>query len=143
MAPLVSYLKSPDLDVHRSTACALHQLSKDPDNCITMHEAAVVKVCVYSLSGTLYCIYSRSSILYPNDVFIYSVCVCMKFSQINFHYHHLTTPHTPTHTPPHTHTHNPSHTYPPHTHSVSSLWWVPLTLSCKKLPLVVSVTYVI
>ena len=44
VAPLVSYLKSPDLDVHRSTACALHQLSKDPDNCITMHEAAVVKV---------------------------------------------------------------------------------------------------
>ena len=47
VAPLVSYLKSPDLDVHRSTACALHQLSKDPDNCITMHEAAVVKVCVH------------------------------------------------------------------------------------------------
>ena len=44
VAPLVSYLKSPSLDVHRSTACALHQLSKDPDNCITMHEAAVVKV---------------------------------------------------------------------------------------------------
>ncbi len=53
VAPLVSYLKSPDLDVHRSTACALHQLSKDPDNCITMHEAAVVKVrvCVLTYSG--------------------------------------------------------------------------------------------
>ena len=38
------YLKSKDANVHRSTAKALHQLSKDPDNCITMHEAGVVKV---------------------------------------------------------------------------------------------------
>ena len=44
VAPLVRYLKSQDLAVHRSTARALHQLSKDPDNCITMHEAGVVKV---------------------------------------------------------------------------------------------------
>ena len=44
MAPLVKYLKSQDAAVHRSTARALHQLSKDPDNCITMHEAGVVKV---------------------------------------------------------------------------------------------------
>ena len=44
VAPLVSYLQSPDPEVHRATACALHQLSKDPDNCITMHEAGVVKV---------------------------------------------------------------------------------------------------
>ncbi|XP_064389166.1 outer dynein arm-docking complex subunit 2-like [Halichondria panicea] len=51
VAPLVSYLKSPDLDVHRSTACALHQLSKDPDNCITMHEAAVVK-CLLPMVGS-------------------------------------------------------------------------------------------
>ena len=29
VAPLVRYLKSGDLDVHRSTAKALHQLSKD------------------------------------------------------------------------------------------------------------------
>ncbi len=29
VAPIVSYLKLPDLDVHRSTACALHQLSKE------------------------------------------------------------------------------------------------------------------
>lgn len=44
VAPLVSYLESPDPEVHRATACALHQLSKDPDNCITMHEAGVVQV---------------------------------------------------------------------------------------------------
>ena len=44
VAPLVTYLQSSDLAVHRSTACALHQLSKDPDNCITMHEAGVVQV---------------------------------------------------------------------------------------------------
>ena len=44
VAPLVSYLQSPDLEVHRATACALHQLSKDPDNCITMHNAGVVQV---------------------------------------------------------------------------------------------------
>jgi len=41
---LVLYLKSQDLAVHRSTAKALHQLSKDPDNCITMHDSGVVKV---------------------------------------------------------------------------------------------------
>ena len=44
VAPLVKYLKSSDPVVHRSTARALFQLSKDPDNCITMHEAGVVKV---------------------------------------------------------------------------------------------------
>ena len=44
VAPLVSYLQSFSPEVHRSTACALHQLSKDPDNCITMHEAGVVQV---------------------------------------------------------------------------------------------------
>lgn len=44
VAPLVHYLKSSDENVHRSTARALYQLSKDPDNCITMHEAGVVKV---------------------------------------------------------------------------------------------------
>ena len=44
VAPLVNYLYSRDMNVHRSTACALHQLSKNPDNCITMHEAGVVQV---------------------------------------------------------------------------------------------------
>ncbi|KAJ3121160.1 Armadillo repeat-containing protein 4 [Physocladia obscura] len=44
VAPLVKYLKSPDEDVHTSTARALHQLSMDPDNCITMHENGVVQL---------------------------------------------------------------------------------------------------
>ncbi|CAD5115932.1 DgyrCDS4862 [Dimorphilus gyrociliatus] len=46
VAPLVKYLKSKDMDVHRSTACALHELSKHPDNCITMHENGVVKLLI-------------------------------------------------------------------------------------------------
>lgn len=44
VAPLVRYLKSSDESVHRSTARALFQLSKNPENCITMHEAGVVQV---------------------------------------------------------------------------------------------------
>lgn len=44
VAPLVKYLRSKDTDVHRSTASALHELSKHPENCITMHENGVVKV---------------------------------------------------------------------------------------------------
>nr|CAB3223153.1 armadillo repeat-containing protein 4 [Phallusia mammillata] len=44
VAPLVGYLKSNDPQVHRSTAQALYQLSRDPDNCITMHENGVVKM---------------------------------------------------------------------------------------------------
>ena len=48
VAPLVSYLQSTDHEVHRATARALHQLSKDPNNCITMHEASVVQVKLYT-----------------------------------------------------------------------------------------------
>ena len=44
VAPLVRYLKSPDINVHRAMAEALFQLSRDPNNCITMHESEVVKV---------------------------------------------------------------------------------------------------
>ncbi|KAL3855757.1 hypothetical protein ACJMK2_014960 [Sinanodonta woodiana] len=43
VAPLVHYLKKNDEMVHRSTARALFQLSKDPENCITMHEAGAVQ----------------------------------------------------------------------------------------------------
>lgn len=46
VAPLVKYLRSQDENVHRSTARALYQLSKNPENCITMHEAGVVQVSV-------------------------------------------------------------------------------------------------
>jgi len=31
-------------DVHRATARALHELSRNPDNCITMHRAGAIKV---------------------------------------------------------------------------------------------------
>lgn len=41
--PLVKYFRSANTDVHGSTAKALHQLSRDPDNCIAMHEVGVVK----------------------------------------------------------------------------------------------------
>lgn len=44
VAPLVRYLKSQKLDVHRATARALYQLSRDPNNCIAMHNSGVVKV---------------------------------------------------------------------------------------------------
>ena len=46
--PLVNYLKSKNPDVHRATARALHQLSRDPDNCISMHNSDVVKVNKYT-----------------------------------------------------------------------------------------------
>jgi armadillo repeat-containing protein 4 len=44
VAPLVKYLKSTNTEVHASTAKALHQLSKNPENCITMHDSGVVRV---------------------------------------------------------------------------------------------------
>lgn len=44
MAPLVRYFQSQDGAVHRATAQALFELSKDSLNCITMHESGVVKV---------------------------------------------------------------------------------------------------
>lgn len=44
VASLVRYLKSKERPVHQSTAMALYQLSKDPNNCITMHGKGVVKV---------------------------------------------------------------------------------------------------
>lgn len=44
VAPLVHYLRSKDPSVHQATARALFELSKDPNNCITMHENGVVKV---------------------------------------------------------------------------------------------------
>jgi len=46
VAPLVRYLRSNDPLVHRATALALFELSKDPNNCITMHENGVVKVLI-------------------------------------------------------------------------------------------------
>ncbi|XP_794287.4 armadillo repeat-containing protein 4 [Strongylocentrotus purpuratus] len=51
VAPLVNYLKSPDASVHCATAEALYQLSRDPNNCITMHESGVVKLLVYMVGS--------------------------------------------------------------------------------------------
>ena len=42
VAPLVNYLTSSSVEVHRSTSVALYQLSKDPWNCVTMHQNGVV-----------------------------------------------------------------------------------------------------
>uniref|UniRef100_A0A8C5CUQ7 Outer dynein arm docking complex subunit 2 n=1 Tax=Gadus morhua TaxID=8049 RepID=A0A8C5CUQ7_GADMO len=52
VAPLVRYLKSQDRAVHRATAEALFQLSKSPNNCITMHESGVVKPLLVMIGST-------------------------------------------------------------------------------------------
>lgn len=44
ITPLVNYMNSKDKNVHRTTAYALHQLSADPYNCVTMHQSGVVPV---------------------------------------------------------------------------------------------------
>ena len=67
VAPLVTYLHSPDPLVHRATACALHQLSKDPDNCITMHEAEVVQVKAEASTCSCHTIKVKSNTRYSNS----------------------------------------------------------------------------
>ncbi|KAL5005970.1 hypothetical protein ScPMuIL_017128 [Solemya velum] len=52
VAPLVKYLKSSNINVHRSTARALFQLSKNPENCVTMHEAGVVQPLIKMVGST-------------------------------------------------------------------------------------------
>ncbi|KAG8226088.1 hypothetical protein J437_LFUL006395 [Ladona fulva] len=42
ITPLVAYMASSDPLVHRSTAHALHSLSNDAFNCVTMHQSGVV-----------------------------------------------------------------------------------------------------
>lgn len=42
--PLVNYMGGTDKTVHRTTARALHMLSTDPYNCITLHQTGVVGV---------------------------------------------------------------------------------------------------
>lgn len=51
VAPLVKYLKSADNTVTRNTAVALNHLSRHAKNCITMHEAGVVKL-LLAMVGT-------------------------------------------------------------------------------------------
>lgn len=62
VAPLVGYLRSKNAEVQRSTARALYELSFDPDNCITMHNAGAVAL----LLGTFW-----SSVL-PNYLKVFS-----------------------------------------------------------------------
>lgn len=38
VAPIVGYMISTNVRVHRTTAMALQRLSVDPQNCITMHQ---------------------------------------------------------------------------------------------------------
>uniref|UniRef100_UPI00358E669F outer dynein arm-docking complex subunit 2 n=1 Tax=Myxine glutinosa TaxID=7769 RepID=UPI00358E669F len=51
VAPLVKHLQSSCPDVNRSTAQALHQLSKDPENCLTMHQEGVVKLLIIMMGS--------------------------------------------------------------------------------------------
>ncbi|XP_065098884.1 outer dynein arm-docking complex subunit 2 [Paramisgurnus dabryanus] len=52
VAPLVRYLRSKDPSVHQATARALFELSKDPSNCVTMHEHGVVKLLLVMIGST-------------------------------------------------------------------------------------------
>ncbi|RXN05799.1 armadillo repeat-containing 4 [Labeo rohita] len=52
VAPLVHYLRSKDPSVHQATARALFELSKDPNNCIMMHENRVVKLLLIMIGST-------------------------------------------------------------------------------------------
>ncbi|KAJ9600824.1 hypothetical protein L9F63_001036 [Diploptera punctata] len=50
--PLVSYMMSKDKNVHRTTAYALHQLSADPFNCVTMHQSGVVPFLLQTIGSS-------------------------------------------------------------------------------------------
>ncbi|XP_072516547.1 outer dynein arm-docking complex subunit 2 [Salminus brasiliensis] len=52
VAPLVRFLRSKDPSVHQATALALYQLSRDPNNCITMHESGVVQPLIVMMGST-------------------------------------------------------------------------------------------
>lgn len=54
VAPLYKFLLSKQMAVHRATARALHQLSKDPMNCITMHRAGVVRPLIGTRAAVLH-----------------------------------------------------------------------------------------
>ncbi|CAH1134699.1 unnamed protein product [Ceutorhynchus assimilis] len=52
ITPLVQYMADGDPVVHRTTALALFHLSKNPFNCITMHESGVVPFLLKAVSST-------------------------------------------------------------------------------------------
>ena len=54
VGPLVTYLNSSsDLEVRQNTTLALYQLSKDPWNCVTMHQSGVVLHLLRLIGNTL------------------------------------------------------------------------------------------
>lgn len=59
--PLVMYLQSHDPAVHCSTAKALFQLSRQPENCVTMHNAGAVKY-LLEMVGSQVCVSFFASI---------------------------------------------------------------------------------
>lgn len=52
ITPLVQYMADEDPKVHTTTALALYHLSKNPFNCITMHESGVVAFLLRAVSST-------------------------------------------------------------------------------------------
>ncbi|KAH1000340.1 armadillo repeat-containing protein gudu [Dendroctonus ponderosae] len=52
ITPLVQYMADGEPAVHRTTALALFHLSKNPFNCITMHESGVVPFLLKAVSAT-------------------------------------------------------------------------------------------
>ncbi|KAJ8918644.1 hypothetical protein NQ315_013150 [Exocentrus adspersus] len=52
ITPLVQYMADEEPNVHRTTALALFHLSKNPFNCITMHESGVVPYLLKAVSST-------------------------------------------------------------------------------------------
>ena len=51
--PLVSFMYSKNINIQRATALALHRLSYNPYNSVTLHRSGVVKVWVFSNDGRL------------------------------------------------------------------------------------------
>lgn len=45
--PLIGYLRSKHLELRRAAARALHQVSTDRNNCITLHQHGAVMVSVF------------------------------------------------------------------------------------------------
>lgn len=52
ITPLVGYMAEGNAEVHRTTALALYYLSKNPFNCITMHESGVVPFLLKTVAST-------------------------------------------------------------------------------------------
>lgn len=52
ITPLVAYMADANPNVHRTAALALFHLSKNPFNCITMHESGVVPFLLKAVAST-------------------------------------------------------------------------------------------